>query len=58
MSVEVVTVNRTEQLTCLLVNLVISNDFVDQVKLGQLEDEEEYKEFTKKIFTQWQILMV
>lgn len=50
--------NRTEQLTCLLVNLVISNDFVDQVKLGQLEDEEEYKEFTKKIFTQWQILMV
>lgn len=44
--IEVVVVNSTEQLVGLIENLVISNDLVDQEKLGQLEDEEltEFKE--------------
>ena len=40
MSVEVVSINPVEQITGLLANLIISNDLVDQVKFGQLEDEE------------------
>ena len=47
MSAEVVAINPVEQLTGLLANLIISNDLVDQVKLGQLEDEE-LTQFTEK----------
>lgn len=36
MSVEIVKVNPTEQITGLLVNLVILNDLMDHVKLERL----------------------
>lgn len=49
MSTKVVVVNPIEQLIGLLGNLIISKDLVDQVKLGQLEDEE-LTMFAKKIF--------